>query len=171
MMQPLLAQDAVINDSNNAGRTLLFVAVRSRFNYVFMLLAREMRGPHAEVRSSLSHAAEMKTEALKEHGVVLSPFRRPRTDNRQGRHLLMPPSGGEAEQMWCTTRLDFHPPVPGSEPQSRGYTPAEFKRRMCSICNRHRAMQILIPCNHKMGCRGCIKQFAPCHEGFPRSLM
>jgi hypothetical protein len=41
----------------------------------------------------------MKVEALDEHGVALSPFRRQRAVNRRGRHLFNSPSGGEAEQM------------------------------------------------------------------------
>jgi hypothetical protein len=191
-MQALLARGTFVNDCNNAGRTPLFVAVSLRFNEVVMLLLDNRANPHAEVHLSLSLAAEMKAEAivkaLEEHGVAFSPFRRPRADNRGGQRLLMSLSGGEAEQMGCTARLDFPQTAPASGPESRGYAPAGFQRGMYLICSRHPATQTLIPCNHKACCRGCIKQFveefAPCpirglkfyatkqrNKGFPMSPM
>jgi ankyrin repeat protein len=129
-MQALLARDTFVKDCNNAGRTPLFVAVSLRFKDIVILLLETSANPHAEVHLSLSLAAEMKAEAifkaLEEHGVAFSPFRRQRADNRGGQRLLMSLSGGEAEQMGCTARLDFPQTAPASGPESRGYPLAEF---------------------------------------------
>ena len=140
---------------NESGQTPLYVAVSLKENNVVKQLLDHNADPSIEVHPSAKLAQDMDdkelTNILNGAGAKTVSTRVARLDARRARN-----SGANSRRR---NRMERSvPQEPARPPHNEG---------MCYICERNKATQKLIPCDHIVSCRGCIKKFIEDHLPCP----
>ncbi|OHS93817.1 hypothetical protein TRFO_02336 [Tritrichomonas foetus] len=148
-----------VNEMNDSGLTPLYVAVSLKRSNVVKNLLDHNADPSHEVHPSFKLAQEMDdkeiSSILSGAGAKNVSTRSARLDARRTRGTT------PTSRMGRRNRNAPQQVVPDDEP------PKSHNEGMCYICERNKVTQKLIPCEHVVSCRGCIKKFIEEHLPCP----
>ncbi|EAX87406.1 ankyrin repeat protein, putative [Trichomonas vaginalis G3] len=181
LVMDLVTKGAEINTYNNNGVTPLYVATGLKYTDIARYLMDNGADITCEIHQSIKLAQDMNerelVDVLSSKPVTRDNSRTARSDLRksrlgsrcttastQGRQSSLTMRSGNTTLNNSSTLANalantYGTITLGRDEEKTFQLPENFQEGLCVVCQRNKATQKLIPCNHVCTCHGCIKQF------------